>query len=414
MKVYALHRKRFLQVIAAGLATLPAAAHAEGGFYGPPAVGLLVGAAYGPDGVRFSYGLNFSWAPSHVFVRVEGRGKSYLKLAGGASVSTGPSYEFLPQEGRFASDDNAIGFGGEVGVAAHLGGPGALKSALGAHVRAGFGNYLGGLLATGTYPLAGDLHNWEAAANVAATPLLLLAPLAGGAVAHGRVLRMQDAAGLPVATADCSAINPDVAAIAQAWLADARAEHASILAFVRLAAELVAVGAPAALAEACLVAAAQEQDHAAACYAQVQRVTGTAPVVGVIGAAPRFTMPSPEAIGTLAAEAWSDGCVGEAAAARQLQLAARATADPALRAALHQMAKDEASHARLAWAILQWAWGVAPQAVQVALQDLAPATWAEMPSCGVADGRIAADARRRSYAATHRQASRRLERLMAC
>jgi hypothetical protein len=54
----------------------------------------------------------------------------------------------------------------------------------------------------------------------------------------------------------------------------------------------------------------------------------------------------------LATEAWLDGCLGEGAAAAQAQYALRCAADEGVRSTLAVIARDEASHAELAWAVL--------------------------------------------------------------
>ncbi|HEX2873937.1 MAG TPA: hypothetical protein VHP33_21930 [Polyangiaceae bacterium] len=56
-------------------------------------------------------------------------------------------------------------------------------------------------------------------------------------------------------------------------------------------------------------------------------------------------------------ECWSDGCIGEAAAAEIVLDRARAATEPAERRALHAIAADEHGPARLAADVVAWSVG---------------------------------------------------------
>ncbi|MFO0647539.1 MAG: ferritin-like domain-containing protein [Polyangiales bacterium] len=125
--------------------------------------------------------------------------------------------------------------------------------------------------------------------------------------------RATDLAGLDAATR---------AALARAWLDDARAEHASIAAFTRLSMQLLAAGAPPDLLAETHRAAIDEVRHAQRCFT----------LASAYGAArgARWPLDRGDPRGALRprdarAEALLDGCVGEGVAA----VVARASSDDA-------------------------------------------------------------------------------------
>ena len=145
-------------------------------------------------------------------------------------------------------------------------------------------------------------------------------------------------------------------ALAVAWTETARAEHASVPAFSRLSLTLVALGAPARLVERAHVAALEEIEHArlsfalAAAYAGEQVAPG--PLAELHGA-PAVTARS---LAELAEESLIDGCLIEGVAAAAAAASLAGARDPAVRAALTIIARDEASHVALAWEIVGWCW----------------------------------------------------------
>jgi hypothetical protein len=146
--------------------------------------------------------------------------------------------------------------------------------------------------------------------------------------------------------------------LAKGWLDDARAEHASVAAFERLAMDLTRAGAPDALAAWARRAALEEVGHATMCFA-----VASAYAAQEFSASSRlFVLPwrarresRSALIERLAVESLLDGCIEEGCAAKSASLAARRAVDPALAKVLSRIALEEASHAELAYAIVAWA-----------------------------------------------------------
>jgi hypothetical protein len=147
--------------------------------------------------------------------------------------------------------------------------------------------------------------------------------------------------------------DPLAAALADAWIHDALAEHASIAAFARFSLELLAVGAPAELVADAQRAALDETKHARLCFAMAAR-HGRACSAGAL---PMDGMCIRTGLAEIAGAAAEEGCVGEAFAAVVLAHAAALAEDPELAGALSTMAADEARHAELAWRFVAWAVG---------------------------------------------------------
>lgn len=127
------------------------------------------------------------------------------------------------------------------------------------------------------------------------------------------------------------------------WARTARGEHASVPAFARVSLDLAAVGAPLELHERVHRAALDEVDHTRRALA----LAGPGVTTGALPGRGRTLR-----LARMAVETFRDGCLGEGDAAA---LAAGQTgADDEERAALAVIARDEAGHAELAWAILGW------------------------------------------------------------
>lgn len=138
--------------------------------------------------------------------------------------------------------------------------------------------------------------------------------------------------------------------IADAWLRDALAEHASIASFARARAELAAIAAPPALLEACERAADDEVEHARLCFALAERWSGRSlEPTALPEVRPRSSDPL-----TVALDTFVEGCVGETIAAACAREAARLATDPVARAVLERIADDETEHAALAWRTIAW------------------------------------------------------------
>ncbi len=149
----------------------------------------------------------------------------------------------------------------------------------------------------------------------------------------------------------CPAVSSIADALADAWLADAAAEHASVAAFSRVVIELMAVGAPPALVNDTLRAAADEVRHAQACYGIASRFTAAIQGPGPLPAA----TPRTPTLVQVALDAFLEGCVGETTAALVAERGAAVAVDPHTQDILTGIAKDEAEHAALAWRTVKWA-----------------------------------------------------------
>jgi len=177
----------------------------------------------------------------------------------------------------------------------------------------------------------------------------------------------------------CPAATGIADALTDAWLADAAAEHASVAAFSRVVVELMAVGAPPALLEDTLRAAADEVRHAQACYGMASRFTSAIHGPGPLPSA----TPRASTLVQVAVDAFLEGCVGETTAALVAERGAALAQDPHTQEVLAGIAKDEAEHAALAWRTVKWALESGGADVAGALRhafaDLPPASFAATP-----------------------------------
>ncbi len=157
------------------------------------------------------------------------------------------------------------------------------------------------------------------------------------------------------------------AALAQAWLDDALAEHASIASFTRVSMQLLSVGAPPELLEGAHRAAQDEVRHARVCFT----------LASMYGA--RWEAPgdlAPDAIrhstcdrAALAREAILEGCLGEGVAAAVARASAETAEDPVVKGVLEGIASDESHHCELAWKILAWCLETGGEAAADAASD---------------------------------------------
>jgi len=134
-----------------------------------------------------------------------------------------------------------------------------------------------------------------------------------------------------------------------AWLARAaHAEAASVKAFVSLARELDAHGAPSTLVAACHAAATDEIDHA-------RRMGALAASFGGRPTKPRMGPTPVRTLLELAVENAVEGCVRETWSAMVAHWQALHASEPAVRRLMAHIAADEARHGELAHAIHDWA-----------------------------------------------------------
>jgi hypothetical protein len=140
--------------------------------------------------------------------------------------------------------------------------------------------------------------------------------------------------------------------LATHWLEVGRYEHASVASFARFAGHLLRLGAPPQLLRETSRAMADEVEHArlafglASAYADCELGPGPLEVRGAI---------EPESDRQAIVEALIvEACVGETLAAVEAREAAAWAEEPAVAAALEQIAADELRHAALGWRTLRW------------------------------------------------------------
>jgi hypothetical protein len=140
--------------------------------------------------------------------------------------------------------------------------------------------------------------------------------------------------------------------LAQAWLADALEEHASVAAFARFTLLLLSVGAPPDLIVQSQRASIDEVRHAERCFALAARYGASArgPSPLVVGDAVRAM-----SLAEIAALTAEEGCVGETLGAILAAEQRDRATDPEVRRTLAMIAADEERHATLAWRFTRWA-----------------------------------------------------------
>jgi hypothetical protein len=138
------------------------------------------------------------------------------------------------------------------------------------------------------------------------------------------------------------------------WTNVALAEHASVATFAKLSMDLLAAGAPPELINRAHRAALDEVGHARLAFGLASAYAGY-PIGPGATALPRSLRSSMAPNLThLALECLVDGCLGEGLASAILLEAAKNTRNAVLSNVLHRMGVDEARHAELAWAIIEW------------------------------------------------------------
>jgi hypothetical protein len=135
------------------------------------------------------------------------------------------------------------------------------------------------------------------------------------------------------------------------WVRVAREEHASVVTFARLTEELAAHGAPAELVARSLAAALEERGHAADALAIASAIAGRRLSLERLPVSP----PRSQSLCDLVVESYVDGCLGEGLAAEVARRARGRRAPQAVRRFHATVAREERSHAELAWSILKWA-----------------------------------------------------------
>jgi hypothetical protein len=181
------------------------------------------------------------------------------------------------------------------------------------------------------------------------TPLIS-EPFRRGNVVMGRPLRD----GSTRLRAPVAAIVHGDPAAATRWIDEGQDEHASIYAFLQLAGELAALGAPKPLVGRVITAAREEAGHAAMCFTLAAEAGGGPVAVGSLSVPQRPLVHRKMALARLALEGLFDGVVGEGeAASRALQEASDARL-PRVVAVKERIAHEELGHASLSGDIVSW------------------------------------------------------------
>ena len=142
------------------------------------------------------------------------------------------------------------------------------------------------------------------------------------------------------------------AQLAAHWARLGQLEHASIAAFARFNLQLLSLGAPSDLVEACNRALADETAHARTCFALASAYGGTPVGPARLDITHCFEDTSLLAIAKLVLR---EGCIGETVASLEALAAAEVASDRAVKQALTRIARDELTHAELAFNFLRWA-----------------------------------------------------------
>jgi len=147
---------------------------------------------------------------------------------------------------------------------------------------------------------------------------------------------------------------PARGALAKHWHQAALSEHASVPAFSRLSMTLMALGAPGRLVDRAHHAAREEIGHARLAFSIAGAYAGTEVAPGPLTELANAPSITAKSLRALAAESLIDGCLLEGFAAAALVAGQAQAADRSLRAAMASIAREEASHAQLAWDIVDW------------------------------------------------------------
>jgi hypothetical protein len=136
------------------------------------------------------------------------------------------------------------------------------------------------------------------------------------------------------------------------WARLGQMEHASIAAFARFNLQLLSLGAPGELIEACNRALADETAHTRLCFALASEYGGAPLGPARLDIVHCFEDTTLEGIMKLVLR---EGCLGETVAALQAVEAAGMATEPAVKSTLSRIARDEQAHAELAFKFLAWA-----------------------------------------------------------
>jgi hypothetical protein len=139
---------------------------------------------------------------------------------------------------------------------------------------------------------------------------------------------------------------------ATSWLANARAEHASIAAFSKVSLQLQALGAPSRLLRAVHRAALDEIRRADLCFALASWLADEPVTAGTFVDLSGLQVDADPIV--VAVETLWDGCLGEGIAAEDARVSAGLASVQRVQRALRTIARDEARHAETAWQMLSF------------------------------------------------------------
>jgi len=147
------------------------------------------------------------------------------------------------------------------------------------------------------------------------------------------------------------------AGLADQWRENGKTEHASVAAFARLTLDLMALGAPPALIASANRDALDEIRHTELCFGIARGLDGRSVSPGPFPQAQRVaTLPRSRtlALAKLAVDSLVDGALHEGVSARIIAKLAQRCEEPAIRAALKEIAADEGRHAAHGWTVVAW------------------------------------------------------------
>lgn len=169
------------------------------------------------------------------------------------------------------------------------------------------------------------------------------------------------------------------AELAEHWAHLGQLEHASIAAFARFSLQLLTLGAPPELVEACTRALADETAHTKLCFELASAYAGRPLGPGPLVIADCLGAVSLEEVLDLVIQ---EGCFGETGGALDAQRAADEASDPVIRAAYAQIAGDETRHAELAFRFVGWALRQNSASMR---QRVVAALAQQAPSCAITE-----------------------------
>ena len=178
---------------------------------------------------------------------------------------------------------------------------------------------------------------------------------------HGRPLRTEKGfsqpatirAGLP-RESYCGFSHLDRQAVGDLWLHKAQAEWLSVPAFQQLIEDLTEVNAPRELILQARCAKRDEIQHTLLTAGISAMATGQSISIETPIQTSRAPLQGLAGLTRLAFESWTDGCLHEGLAAREVERQAHEATEPRIKEVLSQIATEEKAHEELAWKVIQW------------------------------------------------------------